>query len=179
MLAAAAALPLPPPALLAVRASPGRGRGVFATSAIARGTLIEVSPVLVFAAEEWQRHARHTLLAHYTFRWRPAGSFALALGVGSLFNHSARPSVGWTRRIELEGERGREGEGEGGGGGGGGAVAFTTLKDVAEGEELFISYGPQVWFDAGGAEGEARGDDAPLSSDDEDALALISDGVFQ
>ena len=37
------------------------------------------------------RAARHTSLEHYLFRSR--GDYLLALGVGSLFNHSSKPNL--------------------------------------------------------------------------------------
>ncbi|EIW59058.1 uncharacterized protein TRAVEDRAFT_121121 [Trametes versicolor FP-101664 SS1] len=45
-------------------------------------TLIEVSPVLLFSAREYEEHGRHTVLDHYTFKWRD-GRMALALGLGA------------------------------------------------------------------------------------------------
>ena len=44
-------------------------------------TLIEVSPVLLFSAQEYAEHGKHTVLDHYTFVWRD-GRMALALGLG-------------------------------------------------------------------------------------------------
>lgn len=37
------------------------------------------------------RAARHTILQHYLFSSR--GDYLLALGVGSLFNHSSKPNL--------------------------------------------------------------------------------------
>jgi len=170
---AAAAAAAPPPRLLAVRDSPGRGRGVFAAAPIARGALVEAAPVLVFAAAEYEAHGRHTLLDHYTFRWE-RGAFALALGLGSLFNHAPRAperNTGWVRDF------GRS------------EIRYCALRDIAEGEELLISYGTRVWFndesgeeggrgkgngegsnDNGDGDGDGDGDDAPLESSDEEEL---------
>jgi SET domain-containing protein len=168
----------PPPRLLAVRDSPGRGRGVFAAAPIARGAVVEAAPVLVFARAEYEAHGRHTLLDSYTFRWE-RGAFALALGLGSLFNHASREparNTGWVRDFARQ------------------EIRYCALRNIAEGEELLISYGAHVWFDAEGGEegrdrgngsgdggdgGEGGGDDAPLeSSDDEEGansrLARIS-----
>ena len=62
------------------------GRGVFATKEIPAGTLLEVSPVLVFPAKEYEQHGRHTQLDSYTFIWNKESSgksdMALALGLG-------------------------------------------------------------------------------------------------
>jgi tRNA-specific adenosine deaminase 3 len=45
-------------------------------------TLLEISPALLFSAEEYEAHGRHTVLDHYTFKWRD-GRMALALGLGA------------------------------------------------------------------------------------------------
>lgn len=45
-------------------------------------TLLEISPALLFSAEEYEVHGRHTVLDHYTFKWRD-GRMALALGLGT------------------------------------------------------------------------------------------------
>lgn len=76
----------------------GKGRGVFggplcltlyvdliieriASRALSRNHLLEISPVLLFTADEYELHGRHTVLDHYTFVWRD-GRMALALGIG-------------------------------------------------------------------------------------------------
>ena len=67
------------PTLLSVRLSLTRS----ATRAISAQTIIETSPVLLFAKDEYDAHGKHTLLDHYTFNWRD-GRMALALGLGEL-----------------------------------------------------------------------------------------------
>jgi hypothetical protein len=54
-----------------------------ATRRIEAGTLIEISPVLLFEKKEYDEHARFTLLDHYTFTWGD-GRMALPLGLGKL-----------------------------------------------------------------------------------------------
>lgn len=46
-------------------------------------TVIERCPVILFEAEEYREHGKHTVLDHYTFKW-PDGRMALALGWGEL-----------------------------------------------------------------------------------------------
>lgn len=86
-------LPLTTPHLnlhgLSVQSSPTDGRGVYASSPISRGVVIEISPVLIFNKEEYTAHGRHTILDSYTFIWkdkRKGGekSYALALGLGAI-----------------------------------------------------------------------------------------------
>ncbi|KAJ2720172.1 hypothetical protein GGI07_004775 [Coemansia sp. Benny D115] len=123
-------LSLPALPCLELRTHPQRGRGVFTTSFIARGTLVHISPVLVFGAQEYREYGRHTQLDHYTYCWSNGG-YALALGLGSMFNHEPLgcENVGFTRDMVNS------------------LIRYTTLRDIEPGEELCICYGPNVWFD--------------------------------
>ena len=56
---------------------------------------------------------------------------ALALGLGSMFNHSTKyQNVRWTRNTEQD------------------YIVYTSIRDIEAGEELCISYGSRVlWFE--------------------------------
>ncbi|KAG0268442.1 hypothetical protein BGZ95_002461 [Linnemannia exigua] len=103
-----------------------KGRGVVTTVAIPARTIIDISPILLFPSEEYSTHGRYTQLDHYTYRWK--GGMALALGLGSMFNHSNSPNVGFQRDIDS------------------GLIKYSTLREIHAGEELCISYGPNLWF---------------------------------
>jgi SET domain-containing protein len=98
----------------------GKGRGVFARRLIRRGEVIERVPVLVLAAEEVRDARSWSGLAGYCFLWGE-GRLALALGYGSLYNHSYRPNA---RYVDLS-ER---------------TKLFTALRDIAAGEEITVNY---------------------------------------
>jgi hypothetical protein len=51
-----------------------------------------VAPAIVVPQQQYVDFARHTVFEEYLFNG-PDGSRLLALGVGSLFNHSRRPNV--------------------------------------------------------------------------------------
>ncbi|CAK5269754.1 unnamed protein product [Mycena citricolor] len=119
--------------LCVVKDSPGKGRGLFAARSIPPRTLLESSPVLLFGKEEYENHGKHTLLDHYTFKWRN-GSMALALGLGSLFNHSESPNVSYTLDPATE------------------SIHYTSTRNISEGDELCIYYGSNLWFDATGSD---------------------------
>ena len=70
----------------------GKGRGVFARRLIRQGEVIERVPMLVLTAEEFEDRLAGTSLANYCFAWS-RGTMALALGYGSLYNHSFRPNA--------------------------------------------------------------------------------------
>lgn len=130
-----------------------KGRGLFATSVIERGSIIDDSHVLIFQAEEWEKYGKHTVLQHYTFRWRD-GQYALALGLGSLFNHTKDPNVGWMRHYDDN------------------FIRFTALRDIEEGEELLICYGSsslvKSWLQL-----DDEDDDNDSENDDKEFLSRI------
>jgi SET domain-containing protein len=68
-------------------------------------------------------HINETTLTKYEFMWDDEYE-AIALGYGSLYNHSEEPNVEWDRDFERK------------------LFVFTALKDVEPGEELTIDYFP-------------------------------------
>jgi SET domain-containing protein len=98
----------------------GKGRGVFARRPIREGEVIERVPVLVLPAEEVEGPDGWFGLASYCFVWG-RGTLALALGYGSLYNHSYRPNA----RYQDEGRQ---------------VKVFTALRDIAAGEEITVNY---------------------------------------
>jgi SET domain-containing protein len=87
----------------------------------------------------------HAPLDHYTFCWSGTRPHALALGIGSLLNHSAEPNA-YFMRDTLHG-----------------LVRFYTLRPVVAGEELFISYGEHLWFTDADADAEQQQQSATAS----------------
>lgn len=110
------------------------GRGVYTTTnPLPANTLIEISPVLLFPPTEYARYGSKTQLDGYTFVWKRTGEgavMALALGLGSLFNHSKSPNVKWVLDHASH------------------AIRYTTVREVGVGEELTISYGAgRMWWE--------------------------------
>lgn len=122
----------------------GRGRGVYATTSIPGETLIEISPVLLFPPAEYALHGSKTQLDGYTFVWKRtsdgAAVMALALGLGSLFNHHpGSPNVKWMLDHATH------------------SIRYTTTRRVEAGEELTISYGTgRMWWEPEMTEEEVR-----------------------
>ena len=69
------------------------GRGVYARYDIKIGQVIEISPVILLRKKEAD-YIKDTIVSEYWFGWK-AGDFdsAIALGYGSLFNHSYTPNA--------------------------------------------------------------------------------------
>lgn len=103
---------------------PNGGRGVFAAQDIAQDEVIERCPAVVCKKED-KEFLRHTDLLYYYFRWDVAEDnhqAAIALGYGSLYNHSYTPNVLY-KKIFTES-----------------TIEFVALRDIKSGEELFVNY---------------------------------------
>lgn len=110
-----------------------KGRGVVAARPIAKGELIETAPVVV--VDKVQRaHVERTVLDHYVYDWSN-DALAVALGVGSLFNHSYTPNALYVKRFD---------ESE---------LAYFALDDIEAGDEITVNYNgtptdlTPLWFD--------------------------------
>ena len=106
------------------------GRGVFTSRAVEKASIVELAPALVLSAED-REIIHQTRLHDYYFLWGGEGA-AIALGYGSLYNHSAAPNVEYELDYDFD------------------QIRFTTLRAVEPGEELLIDYlaggGEELWF---------------------------------
>ncbi len=115
-----------------VKQAKGKGLGVFARRLIRDGDVIERVPVLVMPAGETKNAAGPTRMSGYCFEWGP-GTVAVALGYGSLYNHSFQPNA----RYDDEGAQ---------------CKIFSAIRDIAPGEEIVVNYNGEpgdetpVWF---------------------------------
>lgn len=120
-----------------------KGRGLFATTNVPPRTLLHVAPCLKIEQEEYQNWLKYSLLEHYLFNTN-SGCKMLALGDGSLFNHSRHPNVDY--RVDGENE----------------VIRYISgHAPIQSGDELCIYYGDNLWFD------DADGNDDEESSDDD------------
>lgn len=103
-------------ALIEVRTTKDKGRGVFARDLIRKGTEFERVPVLVVTWDEID----NSELADYVYTWTKTKA-AVALGYGSLYNHSYKPNARYD-------DVGRQ------------TKVFTALRDIQPGEEITINY---------------------------------------
>jgi SET domain-containing protein len=106
--------------LVEVKRVQGKGRGVFARRPIRKGEVIERVPMLVLPVGEDEDAPGWDGLEGYCFVWGRR-TLALALGYGSLYNHSYRPNA----RYEDVGRQ---------------VKVFTALRDIAPGEEITVNY---------------------------------------
>ncbi len=115
--------------------SPKGGRGVFTSEFIPIGTLIEICPVIVIPEEDLQ-DVHETCLHDYYFLWSDDGSEgAIALGFGSLYNHSFRPNAEYITNRETQ------------------SLDVYAIEDIAAGSEITFNYNgsphnkEELWFE--------------------------------
>jgi len=113
---------------------PEKGRCVHCAEDIPKGALIEICPLIILSKEEAELiHKTH--LHDYYFLWNEkTGSVAIALGYGSLYNHSSTPNAETESVFETN------------------ELRILATKDIAAGEEITFDYQGEVkdtdiWFD--------------------------------
>lgn len=106
----------------------GANKGVFADRDMPLDHYIEISPAILISHEEGALLEK-TIIGEYMFDWNPGNEegkskgYALALGMGSLFNHSDTPNIEWDFNEENQ------------------LILFYTLREIKQNEELTINYG--------------------------------------
>jgi SET domain-containing protein len=122
------------PCLIIAPAGP-RGRGVYTTEDLDKGSIIEVAPVIVMGKDD-RRLLDQTLLHDYIFEWGPERQqCCMALGYVPVYNHSYQSNC----EYEMDYEEG--------------LISIKTVRFIAAGDELFINYNGDwnnktpVWFD--------------------------------
>lgn len=111
------------------------GRGVFAAEHISGGEVIEECPVIRVPAAQLGRLGA-TVVDEYYFSWE--GDGAIALGHGSLYNHSSTPNAEYLKDTADD------------------VLTVRALTDIVAGEEIA--------FDYGGPSGARCGAQSPRSS---------------
>ena len=112
--------------------SPRGGRGVFTGAEIPAGTTIELAPVILLSAED--RKAIHeTRLHDYYFQW-DGDRAAIALGYGSLYNHSDQANAEFELDYAFE------------------QIRFVAQSDIPAGAEITTDYRAgkpdmELWFE--------------------------------
>lgn len=110
------------------------GRGVFTTSSLAEGELIEIAPVIVMSAAD-RKHIDQTFLHDYIFEWGDDHKrCCMSLGCVPLYNHSFAANCIYEMDFKKE------------------IISIMAVRRIKRGEELFINYngswddGAPLWF---------------------------------
>jgi SET domain-containing protein len=111
------------------------GRGVFTSAPIPKGSIIEISPVIVMPGQE-RSQIDQTKLHDYYFIWGDEDDqCAIVLGYGSLYNHAYQPNAEYAPDFERQ------------------TLDFYALRDIQAGEEITVNYSGdpegeiELWFD--------------------------------
>jgi SET domain-containing protein len=100
----------------------GAGRGVFASCDIKKGELIETCPMVVMDKKSVP-HLDETELGNYYFEWgKDFKHAAIALGFGSLYNHSYTPNAYFDQDFSAH------------------VIRVVALSDIAKGTEITFNY---------------------------------------
>lgn len=109
-----------PSTLIYAKRITGKGLGVFAAVDIDKEQEIERVPLIVMPLREAQQIHGGGVLGHYAFTWSDT-QVAVALGYGSLYNHSVTPNAYYVDRSPR-------------------AKVFIARKRIRAGEEITINY---------------------------------------
>ncbi len=118
---------------LLVAPSPIHGTGVFARRDFAPEELIECCPVVVCPASD-EAHLEQTNLRGLYFHWDDDG-LALALGFGSLYNHSWKSNARYEHDYQA------------------GVIRYFAFRPISRGDEITINYTGEpdgvapLWFE--------------------------------
>ncbi len=108
------------------------GRGVFAAENIRSGEIIEIAPILVLDFKDFV-DTKWNLLFEYYF-WMD-DYVVLALGYGSLYNHSKNPNVKYEINKKEQ------------------VITFTAIKKIKKNQEILFDYSGSsgskapLWFE--------------------------------
>ncbi len=106
---------------VAVKRTKERGRGVFALKDFKSGEIIESCPVINVTPSE-RKHLEKTIFDFYLYPWRSTQSGSLALGYGSLYNHSFTPNADWKQNFKTN------------------SMVYRAIKPIKKGEEILVNY---------------------------------------
>ena len=121
-----------PPNKIYVARSPIHGLGIFANEDILKGEVFEITPLLDVVKSKEEDLGRE-FLYDYRFAYNKNGKttkLVLALGYGSLYNHSDDPNANWKLNEVLD------------------MFEFYAVKDIKRGQEILIYYGNKEYWEA-------------------------------
>lgn len=101
---------------------PDAGRGVFARFAIKKGELIEKCPVIEIPEHDVAALSHSILLTYFYFFGKNKERIVVALGFGSIYNHTYSPNASYIAREKEQ------------------VIEFIAIKDIKKDEEITVNY---------------------------------------
>lgn len=114
------------------------GRGVYARCDIQKGEIIETSPIIEVPQHDMSNLKESILVTYFFYFGKNKERLAIALGFGSLYNHSHKPNI--TYKIKPKEN----------------LIDFIALEDIKKEDELTFNYHnssnpkrkkPPLWFE--------------------------------
>lgn len=98
------------------------GRGVYAKVRIKKRELIERCPVIEVPKNDVSNLKESILVNYYFYYGAKNERLAIALGFGSIYNHSYEPNATYKKKPKEK------------------VIDFIALRDIKKGEEITVSY---------------------------------------
>ncbi len=101
---------------------PDAGRGVFAKGVIKKGELIETCPVIPIPEHDVSALSESILLTYFYFFGKKRERMVVALGFGSIYNHTDPPNAMYKENKKDQ------------------AIEYYALRDIKKDEEITVNY---------------------------------------
>ena len=98
------------------------GRGVFAAQNMKKKEVIETYPIIEIPKNDVSNLKESILVNYYFYFGKKNEVLAIALGFGSIYNHSYGPNATYKKRIKNK------------------TIDFVAIKDIKKGEEITVNY---------------------------------------
>lgn len=111
------------------------GRGVFAGTNFKNGDLIESCPYIEIPKEEIEDQEKSILINYFYYFGAQKERFLIALGFGSIYNHSYAPNAKYKINAKKK------------------VIDFIALRNIKKGEEITVNYNQgspnsaPLWFE--------------------------------
>ncbi len=101
---------------------PNAGRGVFARCDIKKGEIIESCPIIEVPKHDMSNLKENVLVTYFFYFGKNKERLAIALGFGSIYNHSYKPNIAFKIKSREE------------------IIDFVALGDIKKDEEITFNY---------------------------------------
>lgn len=98
------------------------GRGVFAKCDIKKGEIIEICPIIEVPKHDVSNLKDSILVTYFFYFGKDKERLAMALGFGSIYNHSYKPNTTYKIRIKQK------------------TIDFIALDDIKKDSEITFNY---------------------------------------
>ena len=106
---------------ITIKNTPNKGRGVFALKNFKEGEIIESCPIIHVTPKE-RKVLEKTIFNFYIYPWKSTRSGSLALGYGSIYNHSYSPNADWKQNFKTQ------------------CMVYRAIEPIKIGEEITVNY---------------------------------------